>query len=128
MKVLFDAHAFIWWDSDPDQLSTAARACCTDSSNELILSVASLWEIQIKHQIRKLNLRLSLADMVANQQATNEVIILPIIASHIFVLDSLPLLHKDPFDRLLVAQAISEGATLVSTDPIFALYPVPVLW
>jgi PIN domain nuclease of toxin-antitoxin system len=128
MKLLLDTHTFIWWDSNPDQLSTTAFAYCSDPANELILSVASLWEIQIKQQIGKLTLKRPIADIVANQQTSNGIIILPVMSTHIFALDDLPATHKDPFDRLLVAQAISEGATIVSVDSIFASYPVPVLW
>jgi PIN domain nuclease of toxin-antitoxin system len=84
--------------------------------------------MQIKSQLAKLSLRLPLADIVAQQQATNNVIILPITQVHVFALDSLPTPHKDPFDRILVAQATSEGATLVSADPVFGSYPVQVIW
>ncbi|MFL5801028.1 MAG: type II toxin-antitoxin system VapC family toxin [Roseiflexaceae bacterium] len=128
MKVVLDTHTFIWWDSDPSQLSATALDLCTDPTNQLILSLASLWEMQIKYQIGKLSLRLPLAEIISHQQATNAVILLPITSEHIFALDSLPMAHKDPFDRLLVAQAISEGAPLISADSIFASYPVQVLW
>ena len=128
MKLLLDTHTFIWWDSDPAKLSATAMALCTDAANELILSVASLWEMQIKHQLGKLGLRLALVDIVAHQQVTNGVIILPILPAHVFALDGLPTVHKDPFDRLLVAQANSEGATLVSADAIFKSYPVRMAW
>ncbi len=128
MKLLLDTHTFIWWDSDPAKLSATAMALCTDPANELILSVTSLWEMQIKHQLGKLSLRLPLVDIVAHQQATNGVIVLPILPTHVFALDGLPTAHKDPFDRLLVAQANSEGATLVSADAIFRSYPVRMAW
>ena len=128
MKLLLDTHTFIWWDSDPAKLSATAMALCTDPANELILSVTSLWEMQIKHQLGKLSLRLPLVDIVAHQQATNGVIVLPILPTHVFALDGLPTAHKDPFDRLLVAQANSEGATLVSADAIFKSYPVRLAW
>ena len=121
-------HTFIWWNGDPTQLSPTAFASCSDSTNELLLSVASLWEIQIKHQIGKLTLRLPITEIIANQQTRNGIVILPIIAAHIFALDSLPTPHKDPFDRILIAQALSEGATIVSMDPIFASYPINLLW
>jgi len=128
VKLLLDTHTFIWWDSDPAKLSATAMALCTDPANELILSVTSLWEMQIKHQLGKLSLRLPLVDIVAHQQATNGVIVLPILPTHVFALDGLPTAHKDPFDRLLVAQANSEGATLVSADAIFRSYPVRMAW
>jgi PIN domain nuclease of toxin-antitoxin system len=103
-------------------------ALCSDPANELILSVTSLWEMQIKHQRGKLSLRLPLRDIVTHQQATNGVIVLPILPAHVFALEGLPTLHKDPFDRFLVAQANSEDATLVSADAIFVAYPVHTAW
>ena len=128
MKLLLDTHTFIWWDSDPAKLSATALALCSDPANDLILSVTSLWEMQIKHQLGKLSLRLPLVDIVAHQQGTNGVIVLPILPAHVFALDGLPTPHKDPFDRLLVAQANSEGAILVSADAIFRSYPVRIAW
>jgi PIN domain nuclease of toxin-antitoxin system len=128
VKLLLDTHTFIWWDSDPAKLSATAMALCTDPANELIISVTSLWEMQIKHQLGKLSLRLPLIIIVAHQQATNGMIVLPILPTHVFALDGLPTAHKDPFDRLLVAQANSEGATLVSADAIFKSYPVRMAW
>jgi PIN domain nuclease of toxin-antitoxin system len=128
VKLLLDTHTFIWWDSDPAKLSATALALCSDPANELILSVTNLWEMQIKHQLGKLSLRLPLVDIVAHQQATNGVIVLPILPTHVFALDGLPTPHKAPFDRLLVAQANSEDATLVSADTIFRSYPVRVAW
>ena len=128
MKLLLDTHTFIWWDSDPSKLSASALALCSDPTNELILSVTSLWEMQIKHQLGKLSLRLPLIDIIAHQQATNGVIVLPVLPAHVFGLDGLPTPHKDPFDRLLVAQANSEAATLISADAIFSSYPVHVAW
>jgi len=128
VKLLLDTHTFIWWDSDPAKLSATALALCSDPANDLILSVTSLWEMQIKHQLGKLSLRLPLVDIVAHQQGTNGVIVLPILPAHVFALDGLPTPHKDPFDRLLVAQANSEGAILVSADAIFRSYPVRIAW
>ncbi len=101
---------------------------CSDPANDLILSVTSLWEMQIKLQLGKLNLRLSLGDIVSQQVAANGVIILPVHAAHVFALAELPAVHKDPFDRLLVAQANIESALLVSADAIFDRYPVQTAW
>ncbi|HEY5870402.1 MAG TPA: type II toxin-antitoxin system VapC family toxin [Candidatus Tectomicrobia bacterium] len=128
MKVLLDTHAFIWWDSTPDKLSPRARAACHDRTNFLLFSVASAWEIQIKLQLGKLYLRLPLAEVIVGQQQTNNLQVLPVALSHVFALQSLPAHHKDPFDRLLIAQANAEEATLISHDPVFAHYPVKVLW
>lgn len=128
MKVLLDTHAFIWWDSAPEKLSPPARAACQERTNLLLLSVASAWEMQIKLQLGKLHLRLPLAEVLASQQQTNDLQIWPVALSHILALQGLPAYHKDPFDRLLIAQANTEEATLISHDPVFAHYPVKVLW
>jgi PIN domain nuclease of toxin-antitoxin system len=84
--------------------------------------------MQIKLQLGKLHLRLPLAEVIASQQQTNDLQVLPVALSHVFALQSLPAHHKDPFDRLLIAQANAEEATLISHDPVFAHYPVQVLW
>lgn len=128
MKLLLDTHAFIWWDSAPDKLSPLARAACEDRTNLLLLSVASAWEIQIKLQLGKLHLRFPLAEVIASQQETNDLQVLPVTLSHVLALQGLPAHHQDPFDRLLLAQANAEEATLLSHDPVFADYPVKVLW
>jgi PIN domain nuclease of toxin-antitoxin system len=128
MKVLLDTHAFIWWDSDPTKLSPEARAACEERANVVLLSVASAWEMQIKLQLGKLVLRLPLAEVVTSQQQTNDIQVLPVALGHVLALQSLPAHHKDPFDRLLIAQANVEGAVLVSHDPVFAHYPVKLLW
>ena len=128
MKVLFDTHTFLWWDSDPRQLSPQALAACQDPANTLLLSVASVWEMQIKLQLGKLNLSLPLAEVIESQQQTNNIHVLPIELAHVLALANLPAHHKDPFDRLLIAQANSEDAALVSSDPRFKGYPVKLLW
>ena len=127
MRLLLDTHTFIWWDSEPSKLSSLALGYCQDPAHQLLLSVASLWEIQIKRQLGKLNLRLPLEEIVEQQQS-NGVLLLPVLPAHVLRLDSLPSHHRDPFDRLLVAQAIVEDATLVTADPTVAGYPVTTLW
>jgi len=128
MKLLLDTHTFIWWDSEPAKLSEQALALCQDPSNTLLFSVASAWEMQIKLQLGKLALKLPLATVIEGQRQTNQIEILPITLPHVLALQDLPAPHKDPFDRLLVAQANVEGASLISGDPIFADYPVSVIW
>jgi PIN domain nuclease of toxin-antitoxin system len=127
MKLLLDTHAFIWWDSDPGRLSAPALSALRDPANTVWLSVVSVWEIVIKAQLGKLTLRLPLPDVVAHQQA-NGLLVLPVTLPHPLAVETLPPVHKDPFDRLLVAQAVVEGAELVSADPVFSHYPVRVLW
>jgi len=128
MKLLLDTHAFIWWDSESSKLSHQALAFCQDRANTVLLSVASIWEMQIKLQLGKLRLNLPLAKVIESQQQTNGIEVLPIILSHVLELDNLPAYHRDPFDRLLIAQARVEDAVLISNDPIFTDYSVKLLW
>lgn len=128
MRLLLDTHVFIWWDSEPGKLSPQALALCQDPSNELILSVVSLWEIQIKSQMNKVRLRLPLSNLVQGQQETNGMAILPLTAFHVYGLDGLPSYHKDPFDRMLIVQARVEKLSLVSSDEMIRKYPVDVIW
>lgn len=128
MKLLLDTHTFIWWDSDPNRLSRQALALLEDQKSILLLSVTSIWEMQIKSQLGKLKLNLPLAEIVESQQRTNKIEILPINQAHAFALDNLPILHKDPFDRMLIAQANVEDAVLVTGDPIIAQYQVKHAW
>lgn len=128
MKLLLDTHAFIWWDSEPTRLSSTALALCQDPANIVLLSVTSVWEMQIKLRLGKLRLSLPLVEMIERQQQTNGVEVLPILLTHVLALDNLPNYHKDPFDRLLIAQANVEGAALVSHDSAIARYPVELVW
>lgn len=128
MKLLLDTHTFIWWDSEPTRLPPRVLALCQDRQNVLLLSAVSIWEMQIKLQLGKLRLALPLREIVESQQRTNHVEILPIALAHVLALEDLPVCHKDPFDRLLVAQAIVEEAVLISADPNIAKYAVRVLW
>src|SRR3984957_2196199 len=123
MKLLLDTHAFIWWDSDPTQLSAPALAALRDPANEVWLSVASVWEMVIKAQLGKLALRLPLAGIVTQQQA-NGLQVLTVSLAHALAVEGLPAIHKDPFDRMLIAQAHVEGAELVSADQAVRQYPV----
>ena len=127
MKLLLDTHAFIWWDSDPARLSARALAALRDPANEAWLSVASVWEMVIKAQLGKLALRLPLAGIVRQQQA-NGLQILPVSVAHALAVEGLPAVHKDPFDRMLIAQANVEGAELISADQVVRQYAVRVLW
>ena len=128
MKLLLDTHVFIWWADQQESLSATALSALKDEANELILSVASVWEMQIKIQLGKLKLSRPLKELVDSQVETNDLKVLPVELAHVLVLDTLPFHHKDPFDRLLVAQANVEGAFLVSGDLVFLSYPVKLLW
>jgi PIN domain nuclease of toxin-antitoxin system len=128
MKLLLDTHTFIWWDSEPAKLSPQAIALCQDQQNSLMLSVASVWEMQIKLQLGKLKLALPLAELIESQQQTNHLEILPVLLTHVLALQHLPAHHKDPFDRLLIAQANIEDVVIVSNDPMFPKYTDKVVW
>lgn len=128
MKILFDTHAFLWLDGNVSKLSQKAKEICDDESNSLILSVASAWEMQIKLQIGKLKLKMPLHEIIASQQISNNVQILPITLHHVYRLAKLPRHHRDPFDRLLVAQAEVENTRILSNDPILSKYTDRVIW
>jgi PIN domain nuclease of toxin-antitoxin system len=128
MKLLLDTHAFIWWDQNPSRLGVAAHAACLDPDNELVLSTACVWEMQLKRMVGKLTLRKPLRQMLDDQVHQNGLEVLPVGVEHILHLDALPLHHRDPFDRILIATSQVEGWTLVSHDGAFGAYGVPVLW
>jgi PIN domain nuclease of toxin-antitoxin system len=128
MKLLLDTHTFIWWANEPEKLSEKVVAACQDSRNTLILSVVSAWEMQIKMQLGKLKISRPIEELIKTQQQTNGLQVLPVELAHVLNLNNLSSHHKDPFDRLLVAQANIEGATLVSVDPAFSGYSVQLLW
>ncbi len=127
MRLLLDTHIFIWWADKQESLSATALSALNDEANELILSVASVWEMQIKLQLGKLKLRLPVEKLIETQVETNDLRILPVALPHVLALDALPFYHKDPFDRLLIAQSIHEDVTLVSVDPEFPAYSVKLL-
>ncbi|MCE7860023.1 MAG: type II toxin-antitoxin system VapC family toxin [Chloroflexi bacterium CFX2] len=127
MKLLLDTHVFLWWDSEPEKLPQRVLNSLQNPENTLVLSVVSIWEMQIKIQLGKLSVKMPLAELI-EQQRQNGIEILSVTASHVFAVESLPDHHKDPFDRLLVAQAIVEDMILVSSDPRIAQYPAKVEW
>ncbi|MEM8558406.1 MAG: type II toxin-antitoxin system VapC family toxin [Bacteroidota bacterium] len=128
MSLLFDTHTFLWWATEPTRLSDAAHRALSSDANATFLSVVVLWEIQIKVQIGKLSLTMPLSDLVNEQCAANGFVVLPVEPRHVYALDALPLHHRDPFDRLLLAQAEADGLTLVSRDGAFSPYGVSTLW
>lgn len=128
MRLLLDTHTLLWWATDRARLSPVALAVCEDASNVLLLSVVSVWEMQIKTQLGKLTLTIPLATLIDREVNTNGMTLLPVELEHVLALDTLPAYHKDPFDRLLIAQAQLEGAILVTTDGVFARYDISRLW
>jgi len=124
-ELLLDTHLLLWAAGEPGRLSATARKLISTPANELLFSAASVWEVAIKRALGRSDfqvdprlLRRGLLDNGYNE--------LPILSHHVVALDSLPLLHRDPFDRLLVAQATVEGVTLVTTDSVVAKYSGPV--
>lgn len=127
MRLLLDTHIFLWSDDEPERIAPSLLAALADEASELALSIASIWEIQIKKQTGKLTLRLPLRDLITEYQQANGLQLLSIEFSHILALDGLPPHHKDPFDRVIIAQAITEDMTVVTADPKFSAYPVKLL-
>ena len=128
MNLLLDTHVLIWLSLTPERLSERVTDLLMDETNLWFLSLASVWEMQIKRQLGKLSLNLPLPELIASQQQTNGLQLLPIELNHIFTLENLPQFHRDPFDRLLIAQAITEQIPLLSIDTVFDHYPVQRLW
>ena len=128
MRVLLDTHAFLWLDAARNKLSPTAVEAFQNPDNEIYLSIASVWEIQIKTQLGRLTLPLPLPEMVRAQQAANGIRLLALELEHIYTLASLPAHHADPFDRVLLAQAQADGLTLMSNDSALAAYGAKLLW
>jgi PIN domain nuclease of toxin-antitoxin system len=128
MKLLLDTHAFIWLNSAPEKLSARIRDYCEQGNARFYLSLVSPWEMQIKRQLGKLKYQPITDRIVRANLDHNNIHLLPINLTHIEQLAELPMHHRDPFDRMLIAQARTEGMTLVSADQSFAAYKVPVLW
>jgi PIN domain nuclease of toxin-antitoxin system len=128
MNLLLDTQAFVWLDIDQKKLSEVASRACSDPGNSLWLSVVSAWEMQIKVALGKLTLQHSLAQTIADEQTSNGIQMLPVQLAHVLELQNLPFHHKDPFDRLLIAQTRHEGWEIVSVDPEFRAYGVPIVW
>lgn len=128
MRVLLDTHTFLWWLDDDSHLSVRARQIIGDGANEIFFSAASGWEIAIKAQIGKLTLPGDLAQFVTEQVALNHFIPLPIHLSYALAVHRLPLLHRDPFDRMLIAQSQLESLSILTVDPLISQYAVQVIW
>ncbi len=125
MRLLLDTHLLLWGAGQPDRLSAAARSLLQDPANDLVFSVASLWEITIKRGLGRADFRVE-PRVLRRGLRDHGYTELAITAEHALAVDLLPPIHKDPFDRLLLAQAVMEGITLLTADPIVARYPAPV--
>lgn len=125
MKLLLDTQILLWAAGQPERLSAAARKQLNNPQNELLFSAASLWEIAIKRSLGREDFRVE-PRLLRRGLLDNGYIELPITGEHAVSIDSLPDLHKDPFDRILLAQALTEGVTLLTADAQLARYPGPV--
>lgn len=128
MRVLLDTHAFLWWIDDAPTLSKRARASIADPDNDCLLSLVSCWEMAIKHGLGKLKLPGAIERFIPEQLAINGFRQLAIDFRHVARVAGLPFHHRDPFDRLLAAQAVEERCAIVSADAIFRKYGVKRIW
>jgi PIN domain nuclease of toxin-antitoxin system len=128
VKLLLDTHSFLWWITDDRRLPASARAILADPANELFLSAASGWEISIKCRIGKLHLAEAPEAFIPRHLSANNIQSLPVQMEHALRVSSLPPLHRDPFDRLLVAQSQLERIPLITADPAVSQYAVDVRW
>ena len=126
MKVLIDTHVLLWGLQDEEKLSRRVRTLLPAA--DVWISVASLWEIIAKVQVGKLALPSPVGDYLAAKLMANGVSVLSLSFDHVRRLEQLPLHHRDPFDRILVAQSIEEKLPLITADPIFERYPVELIW
>ncbi len=128
MRVLLDTHVLIWWAADDPRLSRRARSVLGDRTNELWFSVAGAWELVIKCQVGKLTLPEPAATYVPSRLSWYGVELLPVEMRHVLGVAELPLHHRDPFDRLLVAQCRLENLPIVTADPRIVQYQVETIW
>lgn len=124
MRLLIDSHALIWWSEASPALGAAARKAISDPANEVLVSVAALWEITIKTSSGKLTLPADLEAIVTDQGFA----VLSISFAHLRCLARLPRLHRDPFDRMIIAQSLAERIPIVTSDRAFAAYGVGTVW
>ena len=128
MKALLDTHTFLWWISDAPKLSSLVREIISDGKNELFLSAASGWEIAIKASLGRIHIHGKLQSFISEQMITNAIQGLPIQISHALQVYNLPLYHRDPFDRILIAQSQLESLPILTNDSQFSQYQVKVIW
>ena len=128
MKVLLDTHTFLWWVDDSPRLSNSVKEVIANPENTIFFSVVSAWEIVIKQGIGKLALPEPAEMYIPSRLKSNRFSVLTINLSHILQIASLPSLHKDPFDRLLIAQSQIESFPILSVDQLVSQYPVSVIW
>jgi PIN domain nuclease of toxin-antitoxin system len=128
MRALLDAHALLWWGADEQRLSASARTVLADGANELYVSVASIWEIAIKSSKGDLSLPGEVGAFIDDRLRRNRWLPLPIDQRHVIRAAALPRIHRDPFDRMLVAQSQIEEMPIVTIDPAITRYDVETIW
>ena len=128
MRLLLDTHAFLWWVEGTSLVGRRAKAAVSDPENEVLVSIASCWELAIKLSLGKLRVTQNLDRFIPEQLRLNNFLLLEIWLPHAVRIADLPFHHRDPFDRLLVAQALEDDLTIVSADRVFHQYGVNVLW
>lgn len=128
MRVLLDTHVFLWWITDAPQLPPHVRDLIADGGNELFLSAASCWEIAIKAQLGKIMLPTRPDVFIADQMAANAIQSLSVESSHALRVSLLPPHHRDPFDRMIIAQSQLENLPIITSNPFFPKYKVKTIW
>jgi len=128
MSMLLDTHAFLWFLLDDPRLSATARHAIINPDHDIAVSPATYWEIAIKIRLNKYTLPEPYEVFMEREIVTNQFRILPIVPRHTAVLTTLPFYHRDPFDRLIIAQAMVEQMPIITGDAAFAAYPVICLW
>ena len=124
MRLLLDANSFLWWVTGSTRLSQIARRAVVDEANDALVAIGTLWEISIKRSLGKLSFPHDFETVMRDEEFD----LLTVTYTHLNILEALPLIHRDPFDRLLIAQALSEGIPVVTADRRFAAYGVQVVW
>jgi PIN domain nuclease of toxin-antitoxin system len=124
MRLLLDANALVWWVTDSPRLTARSRAAIADATNEVVVGIGALWELAIKRALQKLHFPFDFETVLREENFQ----VLPINFAHLRSFDSLPRHHRDPFDRLLIAQGLTEGIPIATGDRRFAAYGVQVVW
>jgi PIN domain nuclease of toxin-antitoxin system len=127
MRALLDTHAFLWAIAGDRRMSQNACRIFVGPSN-LSISITSIWEILIKVQVGKLHLPRPAGPYIIDKLAENRIETLPINIDHLLAFERLPMHHRDPFDRILIAQALEQGWPIITADPLFTKYPIRVIW
>jgi PIN domain nuclease of toxin-antitoxin system len=128
VKYLLDTHVFLWWITDSPRIPENIRKVIEDKNSELFLSAASIWEMMIKSKLNKLQLPDNQQEFIREQLTLNSLRVLNITMEHSFEVYGLPEIHKDPFDRMLIAQARVEGFTIITSDAFIEQYNVDTYW